>query len=755
MSNTNPSPDPLASLESGGIGLSLQEIKNVLSKRKWLILVCLVTIPISVGVFVSRLPKVYEAQTTIVIDAAIPQYLGQGFRDAVEIDSTWWSAQEALATEFRILQSHSLALAVSRVLCTTKLDPKSDETVMKRLLPGVDCSVERSLNEQAAPHVQSLVRIEPAKDSRVVAILIRHYDPALAAALANHVAHTYVQRNLERRLSASEGAATWLSDEYTDLQTQLNEAERALLEFKKKNNILAVAIDEQQNELSSRRKKLSDELSTTQVRLLTTRATREQYQALFTDDPMTSVQPGVTDSGVVLKLKELYIDQYTKLVEMRGKYLDKHPLLEAQETRLAQVKSDLRREAVQAMKGVEAQYAALLKQEKDLKIALDGATRDSLALEQRAIEFNRLKRNFDRLSKVGEQVGGRERETVLAGHLKMNNIRVLDAALVPIVPTAPNVPRAIGVAFAIALLVGFGLAFLLDVADSTVRTQDDMERLLGVPFLGLIPKIAEDPKSVEVAPPPGLAALSKTEIGKRDLYALIYPKSAVAECARAIRTNLLFSRPDDPPRTLLITSAGPQDGKTTTSVNLAISLAQSGMKVLLVDTDMRKPRLHKVFGIPSSLEGLSKAIVGETDPLKAIRETGIPNVSLLPCGAIPPNPAELLHSERFKQVLKVLCQNYDRVLLDSPPVDAVTDSAILAQLTDGTIFVAKSHKTSKAALARARRALNSHGTSNLLGCVLNDLDLSKQTGYEYYYYSRYGSYYGKSEEDIAKEAAGG
>ncbi len=755
MSNPTTNADPLASLDEGGGGLPLNEIKVIVAKRKWLILGCLVLIPSIVGLYVSRQPKVFKAHATLVIDATVPQYLGQGFKDAVEMEASWWSAQEAFATELKVLQSHSQGVAVAKALCAKKLDPKDDLSVMRRILPDIDCTSERDLIENAAPTLQDMLLVEAIKDSRVVDIAVKSSDPDIAAAVVNQNAQTYVQRNLERRLSTSEGAATWLTDEYTDLQSQLNEAERALLDFKKKNNILAVAIDEQQNELSSRRKKLSDELSTTQVRLLVTRAMREQYQQLMTDDPITSVQPGVTDSGVVLKLKELYIDQYTKLVEMKGKYLDKHPALEAQEARLAQVRADLRREAGQSMKGVEAQYAGLLKQERDLKIALDAATRDSLALEQRAIEYNRLKRNFDRLSKLAEQVGGRRGETALAGHLKMNNVRILDAALVPQWPIAPNVPKSVGIAFALALLIGFGLAFLIELADSTVRTQDDMERILGVPFLGLLPKIAEQTKSAQVAPPPALADALKTESGKRDLYALIYPKSAVAECARAIRTNLLFARPDDPPRTLLVTSAGPQDGKTTTSVNLAMSLAQSGLRVLLVDTDMRKPRLHKVFGIPSSSDGLSRAIVSDFDPIKAVRETGVPNLSLLPCGAIPPNPSELLHSAKFKHVLEVLSANYDRVLLDSPPVDAVTDAAILAQLTDGTIFVAKSHKTSKAALARSRRALNSHGTSNLLGCIMNDIDLSKQTGYEYYYYSRYGSYYGKTEDEIAKEAAGG
>ena len=183
--------------------------------------------------------------------------------------------------------------------------------------------------------------------------------------------------------------------------------------------------------------------------------------------------------------------------------------------------------------------------------------------------------------------------------------------------------------------------------------------------------------------------------GSKDLYVLSHPKSAVAECCRAIRTNLLFMTPDNPARTLLVTSAGSQEGKTTTAVNLAITLAQSGLRVLLVDTDMRRPRLHKAFGIPATSDGLSRAIVGETAVLDQVRETGVPNLSLLPCGATPPNPAELLHAERFHRIVGELSDAFDRVIFDSPPVGPVTDAAILARITDGTIIVAKFGSTSQ------------------------------------------------------------
>src|SRR5262249_3666095 len=249
----------------------------------------------------------------------------------------------------------------------------------------------------------------------------------------------------------------------------------------------------------------------------------------------------VADSPVMQKLKELYVDQYAKLLEIRGKYLDKHPSVIAQETRVAAIRDDLRREADLAAKNVEAQYQTLLKQERDLKGALDSATHEALQLEQRAIEYNRLKRNFDRLSKLSEQVGGRERETSLAGHLKTNNVRILDSALVPTTPIAPNVPRTVGGAIGLAFLLAFGLALLVELLDLTVKTQDDVEKTIGVSFLGLIPTInAAEPSKTGTVITAGLPMDSK------DLWVLSHPKSSVAECCRAIRTNILFMTPDKP-----------------------------------------------------------------------------------------------------------------------------------------------------------------------------------------------------------------
>ena len=735
--------DPLSQLQSQS-SLNFDQILAALRKRAWMIAAIAVCIPALVGFVTSHQPKVYEATSTIIIDASVPQYLGQNFKDVVEIESNWWNSQETLQTELRVIHSLSESIAIAKALCGKKV---GGQPAINILLPNAHCDSPGDMTN-AGLMVAATVTAAAQPNSRIVNITVDHNNPEFAALLANTVGETYTERNLARRLSQSEGAATWLGDEYGDLTARLAEAEKALIEFKKKNNVVAVSLEDQQNDLSFKRRKLADELNTVDVKLIAVRAQREEYQQLKATDPMDDVTPGIADNPVMVKLKEMYVDQNHKLLELRGKYLDKHPLLVAQEARVAAARSDLQREAALASKSVEAQYEMLMKQQHDLKAALDAATREALQLEQRAIEYRDIKRNYDHLAKLSETVGGREQETSLAGHLKTNNVRPLDAALVPSEPISPNIPRAVLISFVVALLLGIGLAIFLDVLDSTVKAQEDIEHRVGLPFLGIIPSINSTKERTAAAPPP--AALANVlRNGSRDLYVLAYPKSAVAECCRAIRTNLLFSTPDNPARKLLVTSAGSQEGKTTTAVNLAIVMAQSGLRVLLVDTDMRRPRLHKAFGIPATADGLSKAILGEAPVLEQVRETGIPNVSLLPCGATPPNPAELLHAERFKRIVGELAGAYDRVIFDSPPLGPVTDAAILARMTDGTIMVAKFGRTSRDGLIRARRQLVDGGI-NVLGCILNDLDLAR--GHQYGYYAgKYGYYYAEDRPSESGE----
>ena len=731
--------DPLANDPQDRGPAPVGKILGILRKRMWLILITTVCAAVATASVVSKQPRVYEATASLVIELSVPQYLGSGFRDVVEVEPSWWHSRETLATEFRTLNSQSQAVAVARALCDRKLGGQS---ALRQVLPDADCSRPADF-ERAAPMLRSMLRVFPLKDTRIVELTVTSLNPEFAALAANTVARVYEHRNLERRLAHSADAATWLGDEFQTLLRELRDAEQAMVDFKAKNNIVAVSLEDDRNELTGRRMKLSEQLNDIEVKLITLRAEKDQLSTAA-GDVVLDANPTLAKNEIAQKLKELYIDEYGKLIALQGKYLEKHPAILAQEERLKQIKQDLVREGEIARKNFDSQFNLLTTQAKELRTALAQATREAIQVEGKNAEYNRLKRDLERLIKLTDQVGGRERETSLASNLRTNNIRVMDQARVPTVPVSPNVPRAVAVSVAAALVLSIGLALLLEAVDNTVKTQEDVEQTLGLTLLGLVPTIEnEGANGTSETPAVGMAE------NPRDMYVLTHPTSQVAECCRAIRTNLLFMSPDNPARTLLISSAGPQEGKTTVAVSMAITMAQSGLRVLLVDTDMRRPRIHKALGIPSGVEGISSAIVGKDNVKRYLRATSVPNLSVLPCGPSPPNPAELLHTVRFRQMVKELSEEFDRVIFDSPPLGVVTDASILARITDATMMVAKAGRTSKYALARARRQLGPD--VNLLGCVLNDLNLSKQREYGYYayYYSRYGYYGGNERQPVA------
>jgi capsular exopolysaccharide synthesis family protein len=362
-----------------------------------------------------------------------------------------------------------------------------------------------------------------------------------------------------------------------------------------------------------------------------------------------------------------------------------------------------------------------------LQRLLDEAKTAAFALNQYERDYLELKRNYDNHQRLYEMVLKRLKDTSVTSMLQVSNVRVLDKAIPSTRPVKPNLLRNVILSLFLGLLGGVGLAFLVEFLDRSITSQQQVEEQLGLTFLGIVPSIE---RNVDGTP--------------QDLFVQAHPKSAAAECLRAIRTNLLFMSPDKPLKTILVTSAGPQEGKTTTATSLAMTMALSGNRVLLVDADMRRPRVHRIFGVTSQA-GLSSLIVGEGSLGEVIRATGIDNLSVLPCGPIPPNPAELLHTGAFERLLLEMAASYDRIIIDSPPVGVVADSVVISTHVDGAVIVLKAGKTDREMAAQAVRQLRDV-KAPIFGAVLNDLDLNDQKYGKYSYYYQYGYYYGEGKE---------
>jgi capsular exopolysaccharide synthesis family protein len=372
-----------------------------------------------------------------------------------------------------------------------------------------------------------------------------------------------------------------------------------------------------------------------------------------------------------------------------------------------------------------------LAKERNLQGLVDNAKAEAFVVNKRQIEFDRIKREADNNQRLYDLVLKRLKDTELSGMLRTNNVRMLDAARPTFAPLRPKVRNNLILGLLLGLAAGFALSVLLEQLDNTLKTQADVEERVGVPFLGFFPRVtgSSDPEHPE----------------ERDLYIFHNPKSAVAEACRAIRTNLLFMSPDRPLRTMLITSSGPKEGKSTCVIATGVAMAQSGSRVVLVDTDMRRPRLHRALGV-SNERGVSSVLVGDATLEEVIKSTEVPGLFVITSGPIPPNPAELFHTQAFQDFVREVSSRFDRAIFDSPPVNAVADPTVLATQVDGTLLVVRAGVTNRSFARTAARVLTDVN-SRVFGAVVNDVDLetAKYSGYYAAYHGYGAEYHGQQE----------
>jgi capsular exopolysaccharide synthesis family protein len=404
--------------------------------------------------------------------------------------------------------------------------------------------------------------------------------------------------------------------------------------------------------------------------------------------------------------------------------MEKHPDVRVANQKIKRVQSTLDREIAAELAGVKR---AIKRDYDAAHRAEELAAAEVATLEERAREMHSKERRYTELAAAVEgkktlleQMQLRLKEAQLQADSNANNVRVLDLALVPSAPVSPRLMINLAVALLISLVGGFGLAFLVEQLDRSVKNQEQLEREFGLTFLGVIPSM-RDAKGAMVRNP--------------DRYVLENPNSTVAECVRTVRTNLLFMAPERELRSMLVTSAGPREGKTSTVVNIGATMAYAGSKVLLVDSDLRRPRLHKVFDMTND-RGLTNMILDSNVQIAdMIQESGVDGMDIMCSGPLPPNPAELLQTKGFRRTLTRLLETYDQVIFDSPPVVAVTDAQVLGMQLDGAVLVVRAEQTTRDMLGKAKRLLSDVNVQ-VLGAVLNNLDVTRR-GYGQYYYRYY------------------
>jgi capsular exopolysaccharide synthesis family protein len=696
-------------------------------RKRWPFVILSVIVATAVAfVWTYRQPKIYEANCQVIIEPTTPQVL-PGAKDVVELGTgSFWANKEFYETQYRIIQSTAVGQRTAEKL-GLQYDP--DFGANDRNLTDLG----RSLAGQ--------ISVRPLKDSRVAQIVVNDGKAQRAALIANTVADTYIEYNLDYKLEGARTAMSWLAEQEADLKKQLETSELKLYQFKKERNLLAVSLDDKQSMLSQNLASVNAKLTDLHIHILEQDSKRRMIERARNNIAEEETLPEIRTNTTITSLRGSFVQLAKEYSDLSSKYGPDHPRMKAINAQMDSIKKAYQEEIDGVLASFEKSYQQLVDNEHSLKAMMDKEKNEAIELSKVEVDYKPLQRASEQNSKMYSLIASRQKEIDITGPMRTNNVRVLERAIVPSVPVRPRPFQNLLLGLLLGLGTGVGLAFIIEALDNTVKTQADVEQFLGVPVLGLVPIIGTAP---------GEAAQENDHLRERDLGVFLDPKSVAAECCRSIRTNILFMSPDRPLRTMVVTSPSPKEGKTTTAINLSVTMAEAGGRVLIIDTDMRRPRLHRSFGVPNQT-GISTVIVGKATIMEAVKRTDVPNLDVLPCGPVPPNPSELLHTERFAAVLAECAKLYDRIVLDSPPTSAVTDPAVLGNLADGVVLVVKAGETTRDSAMHARRQLMG-AKARLIGVVVNAIDFSNPAyGYEYYYrnYYRYGYTYGGGPDQKA------
>ncbi|HKY32134.1 MAG TPA: polysaccharide biosynthesis tyrosine autokinase [Candidatus Polarisedimenticolia bacterium] len=715
---------------------------QVLLKRRWVIYsaVLLVTGLVTLGSFLIE-PR-YTATVQLQIEKYSPNVLP--FQDVMASYADY--RDDFYETQLRLIQSRNVARSVVRELGLRRHPlfeiPPSGETLTEEELEGLVADMVRAGTE-----------VGMIRNSRLVNVSFVSRDAELSARVANALADEFIEFNARNAYNASEQATESMARLIDNLTREIDEKERELQQYAREQDI--ILLDEKQNATTQ----TLNDLNVAFTKAQTERIGREARYAALKATPAGQM-PELMTNDLLQQLTSKHAELEREYVKMTERFKPAYPPMARLKSEMEKARARLeseREDLYQRLIGqAREQYQSALNQEESLGAALDRQKKAAQELGIRGIEYNNRKIEIENKRKTLEELLKRQAETGTTAGLVENplgNVRVVDRAEVPRAPSSPRKAFNILLSLAAGLGLGVGLAFFFDYMDDSVNTADDVTRVASLPCLGVIPAHDLESRRLSVVRSRSAAAAdeSRPEI---DLATLRDARSQTSEAFRELRTALMVSSPGRPPRTLLVTSSQPREGKTSTALNLAITLSQLNKRVLIVDADLRRPRLHRALEMPNAA-GLSTCLSGGEDLARVIVPAGPPNLHLLASGPPPPNPAELLDSEEFARLVETLSLpqgGFDHVLFDSPPVLSVADAAIMAGRVEGVILVVQAGSTSRDAVARAAEKLRVV-KARVLGALLNKVDVSSQGGYYRSYYGDYGRDAAVAAEQARSERA--
>jgi succinoglycan biosynthesis transport protein ExoP len=735
----------------------LREYMRVLIKSKWVVIGSVALVVGVVTISTLRTTPIYEAVGSIAINKMDPVTFN--LKDSSSSVDYYDPAD--MDTEVRILKSDLLALQVIRQLGLDK--PPASNAKTKPSSSSLELTTDAMQPDSARTSAvlagfKGSLQVALVPNTRIIEIRYRSPDKNLAARVVNTLANTYVEQNFKTRFESTMQASDWLSKQLVDLQMKVETSQEKLVKYQKEHEILG--IDEKQNITTAKLDELNRELTSAESARMEKESIYHLVQAGDSDSIAAAANAdgaakgSSANSALLEKLREQQADLKIQVAQLSTQFGPSYPKLAQLNSQLKEVDAQIQSEMRKVAARLRGDYLAALQRETMLRGALEKQKQEANKLNESAIEYSLLKRDVDANRTLSEGLLEKLKEAGVTAGLRSNNFRIVDVARVPTAPSGPNILRNLALALALGFSTGIGLAFLLESMDNTVRTPEQAQTVAALPSLGMIPLGSRTER--EVAGREKLALASSKEAV--ELVTRSRPRSQMAESYRALRTSLLLTFAGGPPKVILITSALPEEGKTTTSVNSAIVLAQKGTRVLLIDADLRRPSIHKTLGMGPKL-GLSNVLTGTAALSQAIiPSTILPELFILPAGTPPPNPAELLASAKMKNVLEELRKQYDHIVIDSPPTLSVTDAVVMSTGADAVVLVIRSGHTTKPALRRARDILM-QVNARVCGVLVNAVDLSSPDYYYHYeYQGKYGHGYYQDDtvsnaEQVASEAA--
>lgn len=715
--------------------LTLRDIGRILLKHKWtlLLIVALACAVAAIRTFLST--PIYRSTVILQIDQASPRVVR--FDKDPDQDRQAGGDDASIRTQQELLRSRSLA---ERVIDDLHLDQSGSSPLaltpgsqmgrheveaapqdlkgdyLGRLIAGYrkmthpsTKSVEVLGREAIISRFLNALAVEPVRGSRLVKVHVDNTDPALAARIANSTVQTFIAMGMERRLEASSYAKSFLEDQIKQMKAKLEDSERRLNTYAQANQILT--LDDKTNAVNQTYVDFAGALAKAEQERIKAEAVASEVKR----------NPEASSAVVEDKTIQTYKEQRAKLqIEYQENlkiYKPDFPKMQQIKAQLGELDTQIRQEIAAVTGAVQAQADAAAKQEQLLRERLGQTRKEVLTNQDHGIDMNLLRREVDTNRQLYDNLLQRYKELGVSGNLVSNNISVVDAAEPSLFPFKPNLPANLLVGLVAGLLLGAAVVAGLEVMDDSIKYPDEVERVLGLPLMGIIPKLTRKRASAKPI------AMEVHED----------PRSAVAEAYRSVRTALQFSTPEGAPKRLVVTSTTRNEGKSTTSLALAINFAQMGQRVLLIDGDMRNPTVHKLLGISNDF-GLSNLLSSDNRGDKMISPTVIPNLSVLTAGPIPPNPVDLLTGPKLLLLLNITAAlGIDYVIVDAPPMLGLADSVVLGNQLQNILYVVQASSTRKTQIKSALRRLRQAGLVPRGVVLTQTLQHAMPQDYESYY----------------------